>query len=158
MQKWMPLPNGEVAPGAGAHRVEAVGLVEHRGIVAGRGEPEEERRALGDVDAAELGRPLRPPPPERHGRVVAQRLFDDAGDERGVRDDGVPALGRLEEPADHVADEVVRRLVADEAQREQNRGDLLLRERLGIPSWIASSALVRSSARSVALAATRARR
>src|SRR3954447_22617412 len=41
-----------------AGRVEAAGVVEPRGVVAGGGEPQEQRRALGDLDAAERHRAL----------------------------------------------------------------------------------------------------
>ena len=131
MQKWMPLPNARwrFAFGRVGSKRSGSSKTPGRGR---RGEPQEQRRALGDLDAAERHRALRAPPPERHRRVVAQRLLDDARDERRVGDDRVPARGLLEQPADHVADEVVRRLVAGEAQREQDRRDLLLRERVGI--------------------------
>src|SRR3954451_17158759 len=91
-----PLAEREVALGVRARGVEAVRLLEHGRVAAGRREPQEQGRALGDVDAAERDRALRPPPPERHRRVVAQRLLDHARDARRVGRDGVPALGHLE--------------------------------------------------------------
>ena len=98
----------------------------------GRGEPEEELRALGQLDAAERRRARGDPPPHRHRGVEAQRLVDRAGDQLRVGDDRLPARAVLQQPPDQVADQVVRRLVAGEGEREQDRGDLLVAERLGV--------------------------
>ncbi len=78
--------------------------------------------------------------------VVAQGLVDHALDHGDVGDHAGPARGLLEQPADGVADEVVRRLVPGEAQREQDGGDLLVGQSLGSSSWMASRALAKSSA------------
>ena len=64
--------------------------------------------------------------------VVAEHLVDDAGDQRRVGDDGIPPPRLLEQPPDRVPDQVVRRLVPREREREEDRRDLLVRELLRI--------------------------
>ena len=132
MQKWMPRPKASVRRELSRSGSNASGLREDLGVAARRGQPEEELRALGQVDAAERHRPLRHPPPHRHGGVEAQHLVDRAGDQLRLVDQPRPALRHLEQPPHAVADQVVRRLVPGEAEREQDRGDLLLRERLRV--------------------------
>ena len=126
------LAEREVVVGVLARGVERVGLGEDVGVAPGRREPEEQLRALGQVDAAERRRLRGDPPPHRHRGVVAQRLVDRAGDQLAVGHDRLPARSVLQQPPDQVADQVVRRLVAGEREREQDRGDLLVGERLGV--------------------------
>ena len=132
MQKWMPRPNASVRREFGRSGSNAVRVGEDLGVAAGGREPEEELRPLGQVDAAEVHRPGGHPPPHRHRRVEAQDLVHGAGDQVRVLDEPVPAFGELEQPPDAVADQVVRRLVPGEAEREQDRGDVLLRESVGV--------------------------
>ena len=122
------LAEGQVAAGVGAVEVEGVGLGEDRGVAARGGQPEEELGARGQLDAAHARGLRRHPPPHADRGVEAQRLLDGARDRRRIGDDARPARRVLEQPPHEVADEVVRRLVAGEAQREQDRGDLLERE------------------------------
>ena len=88
------LAERQVVVGVLARRVEAVGLGEDVGVAAGRGEPEEELRALGQLDAAERHRARGDPPPDRHRGVEAQRLVDRAGDQRRGRRRPPPSASR----------------------------------------------------------------
>jgi hypothetical protein len=126
------LAEREVVVGVLARRVEPVRVREDVAVAAGRGEPQEELRPLGQVDAAERDRPRGDPPPSRHRGVEAQRLVDRAGDQVAVGRDRLPARTLLQQPPDEVAHQVVRRLVAGEGEREQDRGDLLVVERLRV--------------------------
>ena len=132
-QKWMPLPNARWRRAFVRSRSNASRVVEALGVAAGGGEPEEaasrpragRRRRASSAFVVTRRQ-------HRDRRVVAQRLLDGAGDQRRVGDEPVPARRVLEQPAHRVADQVVRRLVAGERQREQDRGDLLVGQRVGV--------------------------
>jgi hypothetical protein len=115
-----------------AVEVEGVGFGEDRRVAAGGGQPQEELGASGQLHAAHARGLRRHPPPDTDGGIEAQGLLDRRRDRRGIGDHPFPARAILEQAPRDVADEVVRRLVAREAQREEDRGDLVERERLGI--------------------------
>ena len=83
-------------------------------------------------------------PPTVAGRVVTRRQTADGWDRSAASPRTAPGItaasattraqrvGSSSSRRTSVADEVVRRLVAGEAQREQDRRDLLVRERLGV--------------------------
>ena len=75
MQKWMPRPNASVRREFGALGVEGVRVGEDLGVAAGGGEPEEQLRALGQVDAAERSPAAwsRAATPARTGRSAGSR-------------------------------------------------------------------------------------
>ena len=93
------------------------------------------------------------------GRVVTRRQTRTEGSKRSVSstapgisarvgDDALPARAVLEQAPHEVADQVVRRLVAGEAQREAgSRRSPRSVSASGSSSWMSISALVRSSAR-----------
>src|SRR6266704_4433067 len=127
-----PFAKGERLRRVRASRIERLRFWEDGGVAARCGQPEEQLRALRQVDAAEGDGPPRHAPPGWNGRVVAERLVDGTRDQLRVGDDRVPARGILEQPADHVAYQVVRRLVPGEGERVEYRSDLLMRQGLGI--------------------------
>ena len=131
-QKWMPRPKARwrralsrsrsKASGSGKTDASRPAAASHRKSLAPAGSSTPPtRRGL-----------RRHAPPDADGGIEAQRLLDRARDRRGIGDDALPARRVLEQAPHEVADEVVRRLVAGEAQREEDRGDLLERERLGV--------------------------
>ena len=132
MQKWMPRPNASVRRALSRSGSNASGSGK---TSASRPAAASQRKSF-----APSGRST---PPSVTGRVVtrrhtgtdgveAQDLVDGARDQRRLGDQPRPALRHLEQPPHAVADQVVRRLVPGEAEREQDRGDLLVRERLRV--------------------------
>ena len=123
---------GEVAAGVVAVEVEGSG--------SGKTDGSRPAAASHRKSFAPAGRST---PPTVAGRVVTRRQTQTEGSKRSVSstapgigarvgDDALPARAVLEQAPHDVADQVVRRLVAGEAQREADRGDLVERERLGV--------------------------
>jgi hypothetical protein len=119
-----PAAEREMVGDVGPVEVEPLRLGEDAGVPAGGGEPEEQPGALGQRHAADRDRPGGDPPPDRDRRVEPERLLDCCRDQPPVVRNRVPARRVLQQPARQVADQAGGGLMAGEAQREQDRGDL----------------------------------
>ena len=126
MQKWMPRPNASVRR-ALARSDRTSGSVKTR------------RRGPRRPATGRASRPRELDAAERHRRVVTRRQTGPTGRSaasrrrrratRRARRPPAPSATGPRAAAAPFADQVVRRLVSGEAEREQDRGDLLVGER-----------------------------
>ena len=123
---------GEVAAGLSRSRSKASGSGKTDGSRPAAASQRKSLAPAGSSTAADARRPRRHAPPDADRGIEAQRLLDRGRDRAPGRPPRAPSARVLEQAPHEVADEVVRRLVAGEAQREADRGDLVEREGLGV--------------------------
>src|SRR5688572_3341354 len=107
---------------------EPVGLVEAALVAIGRAQEHRDIAAARDAHAADLGIRGRRAKHDLHGRVVAEPLLDERGDERRIARYGVQHVAVLEQRLGEVPDQVGGGLVAGHEQQQDELDHLSVGE------------------------------